>query len=111
MDKKSERWCFTCWDFNSVMWWKTHKMHLVRVMIVGQEICQTTGKLHFQGYVVFKKAYTFGSVKRIWPDKETHWEIAKEGDRACIAYCSKDGKLLINHNILINHISWDDLLV
>lgn len=112
--EKSKRWCFTCWDFNSVMWFKTHKLHLTRMMICGQEVCPTTQKLHFQGYVEFVKEYNLSSVKRIWCDKETHWEIAKSDDKANIAYCSKEGNLIVNHNVLSNYlkrdIDWDDLL-
>lgn len=110
MRPKSNRWCFTCWDFNSVMWFKAHKLHLTRMMIVGQEICPMTKKLHFQGYVEFVKSYDLSSVKRIWLELETHWEIARECDKACIAYCSKDGNLVVNHNVLKNSIEWDDLL-
>lgn len=111
---KSKRWCFTCWDFNSVMWWKAHKMHLVRVMVVGREVCPTTKKLHFQGYIEFAKEYELSSVKRIWLDNETHWEIAKENENACIKYCAKEGDLIINHNVLSNYLKrdldWDDIL-
>lgn len=114
MRPKSHRWCFTCWDFNSVMWFKAHKLHLTRMMIVGQEICPMSKKLHFQGYVEFVKEYDLSSVKRIWPDLETHWETARENDKACIAYCSKDGNLVVQHNVLSNYlkrdIDWDDLL-
>lgn len=112
---KNCRWQFTCWDFNSVMWFKTHKLHLTRMMIVGQEICPTTKKLHFQGFVVFAKDYNLSSVKRIWPDRETHWVmIDNVNDEACIKYCGKDGHLIINHNILSNYlkldVDWDDIL-
>lgn len=111
--EKSNRWCFTCWDFNSVVWWKTHKMHLVKIMVVGQEICPTTLKLHYQGYVEFNKAYNLSSVKRIWMDNETHWEIARKPDIACITYCSKEGNLIINkvlETVLKRDIDWDDIL-
>lgn len=109
--EKSHRWCFTCWDFNSVMWFKANKLHLTRMMIVGQEICPTTQKLHFQGYVEFVKSYNLSSVKRIWADLETHWEISIKDAQACITYCSKDGHLVVNHNVIKNlFIDWDDLL-
>lgn len=108
--EKSHRWCFTCWDFNSVMWFKANKLHLTRMMIVGQEICPTTQKLHFQGYVEFAKEYNLSSVKRIWCDRETHWEIAIKPYAACVGYCAKDGHLIVNHNVIKNVIEWDDLL-
>lgn len=113
--EKSCRWCFTCWDFNSVLAWKTYKLHLVRCMVVGMELCPLTEKLHYQGYVEFKKEYTLGSVKRIWYDNETHWEIAQMPESNCIAYCSKENNLIINHNVISNYlkrdIDWDDVFV
>jgi len=119
--EKSNRWCFTCWDFNSIMWWKAYKMHLVEVMVVGRETCPTTKKLHFQGYVEWRKPYDLSSCKRLWADRETHWEIARSDAKACLRYCCKEGDLIINHNCigkLIQNIQigkfldfgWDEIL-
>nr|UOF79690.1 rep protein [Cressdnaviricota sp.]UOF82677.1 rep protein [Cressdnaviricota sp.] len=62
--------------------------------IVGIEICPTTLKTHFQGYIE--------SSKKIRPneyiglDKSTHWEKAKACKEANIKYCMKENNFITN---------------
>jgi len=91
---EGKRWCFTSWDFNKMTRIKTH---LTDCVVVGIEECPLSKRLHYQGYVEFKKAYTLGSVKRIMNDKEMHAEIARADASACISYCKKDGLILLEY--------------
>lgn len=111
-NETSNRWCFTSWDFNTLMAFYNNKRHLIRCMVVGKEICPSTEKLHFQGYIEFVKSYNLSSVKRIWLDRETHFEIAREDRNVCIAYCSKQNDLIINFGIIETFYkeNWKDIL-
>lgn len=58
-------------------------------IIIGLEICPTTLREHYQGYVYFTNPRTIGGLKRIMP--KAHWERAKGTPEQNRVYCSKDG--------------------
>lgn len=91
LDEKSRRWCVTMWDFNKVT---RIKDHLVDYGIFGEELAPSTGKMHYQGYLEFKKPYSFASVKRILNDKTAHVEMAVAHHSLCSKYCEKGGKII-----------------
>lgn len=79
----SDRFAFTSWILPQC------NMKLVKFMIYQQEICPNTKLLHYQGYVEFKREYSFGQVKQIFRQKEMHVEIARESRLHNINYCHK----------------------
>lgn len=55
--------------------------------VVGKEVCPTTGRKHFQGYVEFEwKSRPFS----LGLPKEVHWEAAKASGARNFKYCGKD---------------------
>lgn len=62
-------------------------------LIVGEEICPKTKKVHWQGFIYFANARSFESVKKLL-DK-IHVEICKGTAKANIDYCSKDDNIVI----------------
>lgn len=91
LDEKSRRWCVTMWDIEKV---KALKGHLIDYGLFGEEYAPTTGKLHYQGYIEFKKPYSFSSVKRVLCDKTAHVEMAVAHHSLCTKYCEKAGKIV-----------------
>jgi hypothetical protein len=67
----------------------------IRYFIVGKEICPTTRKLHFQGYISFKNGKTFNQTKKWFGLDTIRIKTAVAGDMANKTYCQKDGNLLI----------------
>jgi len=59
-------------------------------LIYGKEVCPDTGNDHWQGYVQFKKATRFTTVKNCFSDK-VHIEVSKGTPEQAIEYCKKDG--------------------
>lgn len=59
-----------------------------RYIVYGYEICPTTSRPHFQGYVYFDNARTFKAITKLIPG---HIEIAKGAPEQNYDYCSKDG--------------------
>lgn len=57
----------------------------------GQEVCPTTGRVHVQGWVVFKQLSSFGAIKASFCDK-IHWEKMRGSVAQNIRYCSKEGQ-------------------
>lgn len=85
----AKRWCFTLHfeeDYDN-----SYIEHLKTCSsggIVGREICPTTGKKHFQGYVENEKKVRF---QHFGLPETTHWENATKPKIANIRYCSKEG--------------------
>lgn len=57
-------------------------------MTFQQERCPTSGRLHFQTYVIFKTRQRLSGVKRCM-GSTVHAETAKCDVDVCVAYCSK----------------------
>lgn len=85
---KTTRWCFTSWDFNKLL--KLNK-DLFELICIGEEIAPTTNKIHYQGFLISKKEYNLGSIKKI-VDSKGHFEPAYATNAECIDYCGKEGK-------------------
>lgn len=66
----------------------------IRYSIVGKEICPTTKKIHFQGYISYKNAKTFKQTKRWFGYDTIRIKEAVAGDCPNQKYCSKDGNLI-----------------
>lgn len=60
-------------------------------MIYGKEVCPKTEKVHWQGYVQFNKAMTFGQIKKLFKDNTIHIEEEYEFStpQRNIEYCCK----------------------
>ena len=66
----------------------------VRYFIMGEEICPTTEKIHYQGYVAFNNAKTFKQCKNWFQLDSIHIESAKGNDLQNKEYCSKENTII-----------------
>ena len=66
----------------------------MKYLVVGKEICPTTGKEHWQGYVELKNAKTFSAIKKLFKDNKLHLEERKGNALQASNYCKKDGKYI-----------------
>lgn len=80
-------WCFTAWNENFL----SCDESLIQYLGYGVEKCPDTGKIHYQGYVEFNKAFTMKSVKKAFCDETVHLEIRKGSQKQAVEYCEKDG--------------------
>lgn len=78
--------CFTAWS--NVEYDKEYMKYL----IIGEEVCPSTGRQHFQGYVEFVRALDFSVVKSLLGGEETHIERRKGSAVQARTYCTKDNK-------------------
>lgn len=67
--------------------------------IVGREVGEEKTP-HLQGYVRFRNARAFASVKRMFGDKNPHIEKAKGSIKQNVKYCSKDGDFETNIDLI-----------
>lgn len=61
-----------------------------KYVICGEEVCPTSGRLHWQSYVYFRFQRHWNSVKSIMNGR--HFEKQKGSIDDAIEYCKKDGK-------------------
>lgn len=62
----------------------------MRYLVYGREVCPTTGKIHYQGYVQFYDQLRITTVKEFFDDK-VHLEISRGKPKEASDYCKKDG--------------------
>lgn len=61
----------------------------IKYVVYQREVCPSTGKKHYQGYIEFKKAICLNSVKTLFKCK-CHLERRKGTQKQAIDYCTKD---------------------
>lgn len=74
-------WCFTAYSNPTIPDCK--------YCIYQTEICPTTNKEHYQGYIEFKDKYSMKKIKELFNDNTLHLEVRKGSQKQAIAYCSK----------------------
>lgn len=84
----NRNYCFTAWQLP--VW----NPEVMKYMIYGKEICPTTGRLHYQGYVELKSPSRVVACKKYFKDNTIHLEKRKGTRDQAITYCKKDGDFL-----------------
>lgn len=100
-------WGWTWFGFdNTIIEWlntpENHRNPEVTYMLAGVETCPKTGKLHLQGLTIFKNPVSFsGAMKAIQMNafaeglKPGFLSEFKKPPAANIAYCKKEGKVVV----------------
>lgn len=84
-------WCFTLTK-EITLDWENLINEVCTYIIVGDEVGEKTGYLHWQGYAEFSKALTMGQVKKFFGAKEISVRPRYGTQEQAINYCKKDGK-------------------
>lgn len=92
MSTRSRAWCFTLNNYTDVDEKALNEIEC-QYIIYGKEIAPTTNTPHLQGYIYFKNAITFNSIKKKLPNK-CHIEKAKGSPQENVKYCSKEGNTI-----------------
>jgi hypothetical protein len=89
-ERKSQmgkNWCFT-WNNYSADWKEKLALLETDYLVCQEELGDTTGTPHLQGFVRFKSNKRFNAVTKLMPGM--HIEQAKCSMEKCIAYCTKE---------------------
>lgn len=89
-NKKFRNWCFTSFTFNEEELEKFLTLPCTYV-VVGEERCPKTGRMHYQGYFEYKNARYFHSLKSQL-GFHVHLEPRRQTAEQAANYCKKDGK-------------------
>lgn len=118
---KSRSYCFTVHFPNELLVtpkdvWLPKLTNGVRYLCLQLEIAPTTGKRHYQGFIYFSSARSFGSCKSLLTDAfgfVPHLERARGDPAANRAYCSKTDSAVpstfFEHGVLPKHGNRSDL--
>lgn len=79
-------WCFTSFD-DGFLWYDPVTMEYC---IQQEEVCPSSGRLHWQGTVVFDSNKRLSALKKLLP--AAHWEPMRGSIQDCIRYCSDPRK-------------------
>lgn len=90
---KSRGWCFTINNWTEEILAQTHSVCDSQCYIIGKEKGKK-GTPHLQGYIYFKNARSFKSVKKMLPT--AHLEKSKGSKKDNYNYCSKEGDFETN---------------
>lgn len=90
---RSRKWCFTLNNYEDNSEEKIVTQLHNDLYIIGKEIGES-GTPHLQGYLEFKNARSFASVKKILPS--AHIEKARGTRKDNFIYCSKEGNYITN---------------
>ncbi len=87
---QSRNYCFTDFkllDFDAI--WLEYS-DIIRYMCRGLEICPTTKKKHYQGWIQFKNKKRIGGVKKILSSNQIHLESCRGNEYDNDKYCMKE---------------------
>lgn len=87
---QSKNWTFTDYTLRDHEMFFTEHEDKIAFIAFGEEICPTTGRTHFQGWVQFIKKQRITAVKKMfYPNHvEPMWASEVKNNK----YCAKDGK-------------------
>lgn len=86
---RGRRWTMTLW---TKLDWASLIGDTVRFLIVGEEICPDTGRMHWQSYAEFHKPMEVAGLAKIF-GKGNKFILSKGDQDSNITYCSKDAKV------------------
>lgn len=91
-DNSALRWVFTSFNeqLDSRFDDANLQVHAVDYLIAQQEIAPTTGRLHWQGFVIFSRRKRFSTVARFLGPDRLDVRVARGTSRQCVDYCSKE---------------------
>ncbi len=89
MFTQSKSWAFT--DFELLDWRKIYEQSdQIRYICWGTEICPTTNKKHYQGWIQINYKARLGGIKKVCQSKKIHIESCRGTEEQNDKYCQKD---------------------
>lgn len=91
---KSRGFCGTDFELDLSFWHDFHANAKLKpdYIIVGEEVCPTTGRKHFQWFFHFKNPRSMEKYRKAVAPR--HIEICRGSPQSNIEYCSKDGNVV-----------------
>lgn len=95
----SRAWAFT--SYNQLIDWESIGNDLAELgigeIVVGRELCPTTGRMHYQGCVNFLEPAGYRKMQDIVGDRTMCMGKCYSSWRKNVSYCSKDADVVLRH--------------
>lgn len=91
VNQRCRAWCFTSFKLDDIV--RLEELE-APTLVVGKEVCPTTGRPHLQGYVCFANARSLSWWKNQFPS--AHAEPRWSTEEKAIEYCLKHGDAAID---------------
>lgn len=86
MESRHRSWALTLWEYPS-----SEVIETCKYLLMGEEICPSTGRMHWQSYCVFKNPKYFNGVKKLF-GKDASIRACRGTFEENWIYCTKDKK-------------------
>lgn len=90
-ESRTRNWCVTLWSREDV---ERLEGLPAPLLVVGEEVCPETGRVHYHAYVEFPHPARFSTLHTHFPN--AHFEPRKGTVAQAIEYALKDGKVVVN---------------
>lgn len=88
---KTCSWFLTICNYTELLYNAICNSEKIRYLVIGREICPTTGTPHIHFFIYYKNDVSFTQMKKRFPT--AHIEVCRKF-KACSDYCKKDGDFL-----------------
>jgi len=88
---KTCAWFVTVCNYTEAQYDSICATEKIRYLVIGREICPTTGTPHIHFFIYYKNDVSFPQMKKRFPN--AHLEVCRKFE-ACSKYCKKDGVFL-----------------
>jgi len=92
MTKQGRNWCFTEFTYTEEarqLFVDYFRQGFCRYLVIGREVCPTTDRQHFQGFIVMKNVASLAKMKKI--SGTAHWTMCNGTAKENNIYCTKEG--------------------
>lgn len=97
-DLQGRSWCVTLWSEEDAK--RLNEDPSVKAIVIGKEVCPTTHKDHWQGYVRFGSNKRFSWWKREYPT--AHVVLRRGTEQEAAEYCRKEGSVLCDRGCQVD---------
>lgn len=92
-EERSLYFSFTDYELDPTFWEEFYKKNNCKFIMYGQEVCPDTDRLHFQGCIQFNDRRTWEQARKLAGTR--HIEMCYKSIFANIAYCGKEGQVVV----------------
>lgn len=91
-NKRSRSFTITDYELNKKFWEDLKQNDKISYLILGEETCPTTGRIHWQGWIHFENQRSLQAIKKLL--KPRHIEIMNGSVTSNETYCRKENNII-----------------
>ncbi len=101
MPNTRKRFCFTQYHYDDAWLDELKRSDNIFRMVIQEERCPKTRRLHLQGFIFLHRAETFEQVHKMVPQRFDNLETARGSDWDNYKYCTKYDSSTGDHQLVV----------